>query len=308
MIVVLTGGTGGAKLIQGLIHEVDARELTIVCNTADDFVLHSLHISPDLDTIMYHLAALSDDAKGWGIRGDTFTALEQLERYGCETWFKLGDKDLATHIRRTELLRDGLKLSAVTHELCRALGIDAKLLPMSDDRVETRVETDEGEISFQEYFVRRQWQPEVRRVTYVGIESCRPAPGVIEAIDAAGTIVICPSNPVTSIGPILAIFGIRKALQKTAAPVIAVTPIIGRAAISGPAHKLITAIGAEPSALAVARGYADFLDGFVIDHDDLNSKGTIESLGVDVVATSVRMTSLSEKRRLAREVLAFARK
>jgi LPPG:FO 2-phospho-L-lactate transferase len=307
MIVVLTGGTGGAKLIQGLTHEVDPAQLTIICNTADDFVLHGLHISPDLDTIMYHLAGLGDDAKGWGIRGDTYGALEQLERYGAESWFKLGDKDLATHIRRTELLRNGVSLSAVTHELCRALGIAARLLPMSDDRIETRVETGEGEISFQEYFVRRHWRPEVTGVTYAGVESCRAAPGVIEAIHAAALIVICPSNPVTSIGPILAVPGIRHALQKTAAQIIGVTPIIGPAAISGPAHKLMLAMGVEPSSLAVARGYADCLDGFVIDADDLSLKDAIESLGVNVIATSVRMNALSEKRRLAREVLALAR-
>jgi LPPG:FO 2-phospho-L-lactate transferase len=307
MIVVLTGGTGGAKLIQGLTHEVDPAQLTIICNTADDFVLHGLHISPDLDTIMYHLAGLGDDAKGWGIRGDTYGALEQLERYGAESWFKLGDKDLATHIRRTELLRNGVSLSAVTHELCRALGIAARLLPMSDDRIETRVETGEGEISFQEYFVRRHWRPEVRGVTYVGVESCRAAPGVIEAIHAAALIVICPSNPVTSIGPILAVPGIRHALQKTAAQIIGVTPIIGPAAISGPAHKLMLAMGVEPSSLAVARGYADFLDAFVIDADDLSLKDAIESLGMNAIATSVRMNALSEKRRLAREVLALAR-
>jgi LPPG:FO 2-phospho-L-lactate transferase len=257
---------------------------------------------------MYNLAALSEDSQGWGVRGDTFAALEQLQQYGCESWFKLGDKDLATHIRRTQLLREGLKLSEVTYQLCKALRIDATLLPMSDDRVETRVTTENGEISFQEYFVRQRWQPEVTRVSYLGIESCRPAPGVIGAIQAAAAIVICPSNPVTSIGPILAIPGIRDALQKTSAAVIAVSPIIGGSAISGPAHKLLRAIGAESSAIGVARGYADFLDGFVIDRDDEDLKHTIESLGIDVIATAIRMPSLSEKRRLAREVLALASK
>jgi LPPG:FO 2-phospho-L-lactate transferase len=306
MWVVLTGGTGGAKLIQGLRDELDPARLAIICNTADDFTLHGLCISPDIDTIMYALAGLSDESRGWGIRGDTFAALKQLEQYGCEAWFQLGDKDLATHIARTKLLREGLKLSEVTDRLCAALAITAKILPMTDDRVETRVGVAGGEISFQEYFVKQCWQPEVKRVTYAGIESSRPASGVIESIYRATAVILCPSNPVTSIGPILAVPGIRSALKATPAPIIGVSPIISKAAISGPAHKLMAAMGTEPSAAAVAEGYADFLDIFVIDHEDAESKNRIEKSGIRVTASAIRMHSAVDKRRLAREVVALS--
>ena len=305
MLVVLTGGTGGAKLIEGLSHEVDPAELTIICNTADDFVLHGLNISPDLDTIMYTLAGLSDPEQGWGIRGDTFTVLQQLEKLGGETWFKLGDRDIATHITRTRLLRAGLELSEVTDLLRQQLHIKSRIFPMSNDGIETRVDTPEGEISFQEYFVKRRWQPEVRKVFYAGVESSRPAPGVLQAIGDAAGIIICPSNPVTSIGPILAVPGIRDALKQATAPVIGVSPIIGESAISGPAHKLMAAQGMEPSALGVAKGYADFLDQFVIDSEDEALTSKLEALGIGVVVTSIRMKSLGDKQRLARQVLAL---
>ena len=305
MLVVLTGGTGGAKLIEGLSHEVDPAELTIICNTADDFVLHGLNISPDLDTIMYTLAGLSDPEQGWGIRGDTFTVLQQLEKLGGEAWFKLGDRDIATHITRTRLLRDGLELSEVTDLLRRQLHIKSRIFPMSNDGIETRVDTAEGEISFQEYFVKRRWQPEVRKVFYAGVESSRPVPGALQAIGDAAGIVICPSNPVTSIGPILAVPGIRDALKQATAPVIGVSPIIGESAISGPAHKLMAAQGMEPSALGVAKGYADFLDRFVIDSEDEALTNKLEALGIGVVVTSIRMKSLGDKQRLARQVLAL---
>jgi LPPG:FO 2-phospho-L-lactate transferase len=308
MLVALTGGTGGAKLIEGLSYEVDVQELTVICNTADDFVLHGLNISTDLDTIMYTLAGMSDRAKGWGIRDDTFRVLAQLEKLGAETWFKLGDRDIATHLIRTRLLRDGLKLSGVTDRLRNNLGIKTRILPMSDDKVETRIETSDGEISFQDYFVKQRWQPEVKSVFYAGMEKSRAAPGVLEAIHGAAKIVICPSNPVTSIGPILAIPGIRNALIETKASVIGVSPMIGDSAISGPAHKLMAAQGMNPSAFAVAKGYADFLDQFVIDRKDEPLRHKIESLGIQTVATSVVMKSLDDKRWLAFQVLALFEK
>ncbi len=308
MFVVLTGGTGGAKLIEGLSHEVDAAELTIICNTADDFVLHGLNISPDLDTIMYTLAGLIDPLKGWGIRDDTFTVLQQLEGLGAEVWFNLGDKDIATHITRTHLLRAGLKLSDVTERFRNHLGIKARILPMSDDGIETRVETVEGEISFQEYFVKRRWQPEVNKIFYAGVEKSCPAPGVLDSIGRAAGIIICPSNPVTSIGPILAVPGIRNALKQVTAPVVGVSPMIGKSAISGPAHKLMMAQRMEPSALGAAKGYADFLDQFVIDGEDEKLRGAFEALGIEAVATSIVMKSLDDKQRLAREVLALIEK
>jgi LPPG:FO 2-phospho-L-lactate transferase len=308
MLVVLTGGTGGAKLIQGLSHEIDPEELTIICNTADDFVLYGLNISPDLDTIMYTLAGLSDDAKGWGVRDDTFTALEQFERYGYETWFKLGDKDLATHIARTKLMREGFTLSQVTDRLSCALGARALILPMSDQPVETRVETSDGEFSFQEYFVKQRWQPEVTRVSYTGIERSKPAPGVIEALGTAAGIILCPSNPITSIGPILAVPGMRDAIKNTAAPVVGVSPIIGETAVTGPAHKLLAAEGWEVSTYGVADGYADLLDAFFIAAEDESHRTRIENLKIKTVTTSIRIDSLADKRRLAREILAFLRK
>jgi len=308
MIVVLTGGTGGAKLIEGLAAEIDLAELTIICNTGDDCVLHGLHISPDIDTTMYTLAGLIDDAKGWGIKGDTFTTLKQLGRLGADTWFKLGDKDLATHIWRTGLLSERVRLSQATDLIRRTLGIKAAILPMSDDRVETRLRAGDKELTFQEYFVKERWQPMVRKVYYAGAVKSKPAPGVLNALGSASAIIICPSNPVTSIGPILAVPGIRDALKKTNAAVVGVSPIIGAAAISGPAHKLMSASGWEASALGVARAYADILDVFVVANEDQRSKAQIAELNVKTVATNIRMDDLASKRRLALEVLALAKK
>ena len=308
MLVVLTGGTGGAKLVQGLSQELDPSELTIVGNTADDFVLHGLHISPDLDTIMYTLAGMADTSKGWGVQGDTFTVLAQLKKLGAETWFKLGDQDLATHITRTRLLRQELKLSEVTDRLKNALGVRATIIPMTNGAVETRVETRQGEISFQEYFVKHRLRLEVKKILYAGIESSKPAPGVMEAIRDASGIIICPSNPVTSIGPILAVPGMKDAIKNAAAAVIGVSPIIGDSAISGPAHKLMAAQGWEPSAFGVAKVYSDFVDTLLIDSADEMLREKIQSLGIKVVATPIRIDSNSEKRRLAREVLALVEK
>lgn len=308
MIVVLTGGTGGAKLIEGLAAEVDPAELTIICNTGDDCVLHGLHISPDIDTTMYTLAGLIDDAKGWGIKDDTFTTLEQLGRLGADTWFKLGDKDLATHIWRTGLLSERVRLSQATDLLRRTLGIKAAILPMSDDRVETRLRAGHKELTFQEYFVKERWQPMVRKVYYAGAVKSKAAPGVLVAIRSASGIVVCPSNPVTSIGPILAVPGIRDALKKTSAAVVGVSPIIGAAAITGPAHKLMSASGWEASALGVARAYADYLDVFVIANEDKRLEAQVVELNVKTVATNIRMDDLASKRRLAREVLALVKK
>jgi LPPG:FO 2-phospho-L-lactate transferase len=308
MLVVLTGGTGGAKLIEGLAAEMDPTQLTIICNTGDDCVFHGLHISPDIDTITYTLAGLIDTEKGWGIRGDTFVALEQLRRLGNDTWFNLGDRDLATHITRTRLMAEGATLSRVTERIRVALGVRAKIIPMSDDHVETRVVTPEGEIPFQEFFVKERWLPNVKAVRFAGVEGSVPAPGVLEAIRRSAAVVIAPSNPITSIGPILAISEIRKALQHSVVTVVGVSPIIGNKAVSGPAHKLMAAHGLAPSALGVADAYQDLLNRFVIDAEDHELKERIEKLGMRVVESSVRMTSLADKRRLAREVLTLIEK
>ena len=305
MIVVLTGGTGGAKLVQGLAAEIDPAELTIICNTADDAVFHGLHVSPDIDTIVYALAGLNDHQKGWGVTGESFVALEQLQRLGEEAWFKLGDKDLATHILRTDLLRQGLTLSDVTRRIRTALGVKSEILPMSDDRIESRIVTSAGEISFQEYFVRQRWAPEVKQVLFAGIHQSKPAPRVLEAIRNADGIVICPSNPITSIGPILAVPGLRQALRESRGKIVGVSPIIARAAISGPAHTLMRVNDLEPSVSGVAKGYADLLDVLMIDREDQYLQDDIEQLGVKPVSANIRMNSRSDKQRLAREVLAL---
>lgn len=308
MIVVLTGGTGGAKLIEGLAAEIDPAELAIVCNTGDDAIFHGLYVAPDVDTIIYTLAGLSDTERGWGIRGDTFMTLAQLRRLGADAWFNLGDKDLATHITRTKLLNDGLKLSEVVDRLRRQLGVKSKILPMSDDRVETRLQTPQGEISFQEFFVKERWAREVTSVRFVGAEVAKPAPGVLEMIQSAEAIVICPSNPITSIDPILSVPGIRDALEQARAPVVGVSPIIGSAAISGPAHKLMIASGFEASAVGVAECYKEILDTLLIADEDRASVPIVEALGVAPLCTDIRMSSVADKRRLAREVLAWAKK
>ncbi len=308
MIVALTGGTGGAKLVEGLAAVVDPSELMIVCNTGDDCVFHGLHISPDIDTITYTLAGLSDTEKGWGIKGDTFAVLEQLRLLGDDPWFNLGDKDLATHITRTRLLKEGRKLSEISEQIRRALAVRSQILPMSDERVETSVETPQGEISFQEFFVKQRWSPEVQAVRFLGAEQSRPGPGVLEAIQRADAIIICPSNPITSIGPILAVPGIRAALQEASVPVVGVSPIIGTAAISGPAHKLMIACGFEASALGVARGYGDFLDTLLIADEDAESAPQIRDLKINPVCTGIRMPTGVDKQRLARQVLAAGEK
>ena len=308
MILALTGGTGGAKLIEGLAAELDADELTIVCNTADDTLVHGLYVSPDLDTITYTLAGLIDPDQGWGVRNDTFAVLQQLGQLGVETWFKLGDRDLALHIRRTQLINEGLKLSEVTDQLRRALGIKPKILPMSDEKVQTRVNTPQGEISFQEFFVKEHWTREVTGIHFAGVEQSQPAPGVLEAMRRAEGVIVCPSNPITSIGPILAVPGIRSALAALEVPVVGVSPLIGATAISGPAHKLMLACGYDPSSLGVARHYGDILDRLFIAAEDQNLASSIQDLSIGPVCTDIRMMTANDKRRLAAEVLAALEK
>ena len=308
MIVALTGGTGGAKLVEGLAALLDPAELTIVCNTGDDCIFHGLYISPDIDTITYTLAGLSDTEKGWGIKGDTFATLEQLRRLGNVAWFNLGDKDLATHIMRTRLLSEGRKLSEITDQIRRALGIRAAILPASDERVETRIQTPRGEISFQEFFVKERCAPEVLGIRFSGAEKSCAAPGVLDAIRNADAIIVCPSNPMTSIEPILAVPEVRATLEKTEASVVGVSPIIGKVAISGPAHKLMSACGVEASPVGVAKFYASFLGRLVIAQEDYGVCRQIAGLGVKPVCADIRMNSLSDKDRLARQVLALVGK
>ncbi len=308
MIVVLSGGTGGAKLIEGLAAEIDPAELTIICNTGDDAVVHGLYVSPDIDTIVYTLAGMINQATGWGIQDDSFTVLEQLRRLGSDTWFRLGDKDLATHLMRTRLLNEGQRLSAITEQMRRSLGVRAAILPMSDDRVETRLSTPQGELSFQEFFVKRRWSPDVSAIHFIGIDACQPAPGVLRAIEDADAIILCPSNPVTSIGPILAVAEIRAALAQSQVPIVGVSPIVGSTAISGPAHKLMIAAGFDASAVGVAKCYADILDIFLVAREDGGMSEAIAALNITCIATEICMSSRSDKRRLAREVLDWTRK
>ncbi|MCS6803611.1 MAG: 2-phospho-L-lactate transferase [Acidobacteriota bacterium] len=304
MITILAGGTGAAKFIRGLVECVPQEEITIIGNTGDDVIVWGLHVSPDLDTIMYLLTGLLDEERGWGIRDDSFACLQAMQQFDEITWFQLGDRDLATHIERTCLLRQGLTLSEVTSRLCQALGVKARILPMSEERVETRIHTPNGILSFQEFFVRDRWAANVTAVDYHGSEQAHPAPGVLEAIYATDAIIIAPSNPITSIGPILAVNGIRQALFETLVPVVAISPIVGGRAVSGPAGKLMAAFDYDVSAIGVARMYRDFLDALVIDEQDADLTPTIERLGARVVCANTIMQTLSDKVSLARTVLA----
>ena len=303
MIAVLTGGTGGAKFVDGLRRVVPPRELTIIVNTGDDFEWWGLHVSPDLDSITYMLADMLSKERGWGVEGDTFQCLEAMRRVGQPAWFQVGDRDLSAHLLRTQLLRSGKTLSEATSEIARALGIEARVMPMSDSPVETRVLTPDGEISFQEYFVKRRHRDEVKAVRFVGVEQATPAPGVVEAIQSAEAVLIAPSNPITSIGPMLAVPGIREALCQTAAPVVAVSPIVGEAAVSGPAGALMASHGLPVSAAGVAQAYADFLDVLIVDSHDTNLP---RPTGVQVHATNVIMKSEEGRTQLARFALAIA--
>jgi LPPG:FO 2-phospho-L-lactate transferase len=305
MIVVLTGGTGGAKFVQGLAAVVLAHELTVIVNTGDDLTWWGLHVSPDLDSITYALAGILSRERGWGVDGDTFHCLEAMRRMGAPAWFQLGDRDLATHLRRTELLGEGRTLSEVTSEIAHKLGVETRILPMTDDHVETRVLTADGELSFQEYFVRERYQVAARGVRFAGAERAKPAPGVLEAVARAEAVVVAPSNPITSIGPILAVPGIRKALQQTRAPVAAISPIIGGAAVSGPAGELMQTQGLPVSIAGVARCYADFLDLLIADERD-SALGT-PGEGMAVHYTTTVMKSEDDKTALARSVLGFVR-
>ena len=303
MITALAGGVGAAKFLQGLVNIVPEKEVTIIVNTGDDIELYGLHISPDLDIVMYTLAGIVDEEKGWGIQGDTFHCLNMLERYGYETWFNLGDKDFATNVYRNQLLKRGLPLSDASQEICKKLGLKLKILPMTDDKFETKVVTTAGTMHFQEYFVKRKAQDEVINVTFEGAEKAQPAPGVVDSILNSDAIIICPSNPIVSIGTILSVKGIKNALEETEAKVAAVTPIIGGSPIKGPADKLMRGLGLEVSAYAVANLYRAFLDTFVIDRVDQAETLRIERLGLHVITTNTVMKNLEDKVQLARVTL-----
>ena len=267
MIAILTGGTGGAKFVQGMVRMVDPREVTVIVNTGDDLQWWGLHVSPDIDSVVYALSGELSRERGWGVEGDTFECLARMKRSGASAWFQLGDRDLATHLRRTELLNKGATLSQATAEIAGKLGVQARVLPMSDERVETRVVTEAGELSFQEYFVRERCRPKVNGVYFSGAQASKAAPGVLESIRTAAAVFIAPSNPITSIGPVLAVPGLREALRD-AATVVAISPIIGEQAVSGPAAELMRSAGLPVSCAGVAEAYKDFLDVLVIDEAD----------------------------------------
>jgi LPPG:FO 2-phospho-L-lactate transferase len=302
-VVAIAGGTGAAKLLRGLAACVRPHELTVIGNTGDDAEIWGLHVSPDLDTVTYALAGRLDVERGWGLAGETFRCLEAMATLGAETWFNLGDRDLATHLYRTGRLRSGVPLSAVTAEVARSLGVAVRLLPMSDDPVRTRVRTADGWLGFQEYFVREKALVDVQDIVYAGAEVARPAPGVCEALAGADLIVVCPSNPVTSVGPILAVPGMVAALAAARAAVVAVSPIVGSAAVSGPAGALMRARGLPVSPAGVARAYAPWLDALLIDTRDQDRGGAVSAEGARPITAEIIMTDKAAEVALARRVL-----
>jgi LPPG:FO 2-phospho-L-lactate transferase len=307
-VVALAGGVGGARLAFGLQAEAGS-DLTVVVNTADDLELHGLLVCPDLDTVTYTLAGLEHREQGWGLAGETFTAAEMLGRYGEPTWFRLGDRDLATHIVRTARLKAGQALGDVSIELTRALGVAATIQPMTDDPVRTEVRTDDGWLEFQEYFVHQRQEPAVHEVRFRGIERAEATPRVRGEIGFADAIVIAPSNPIVSVGPILAVRGMAELLaaaRRGGTPIVAVSPIVGGKALKGPADRMLAGLGHESSALGVARIYADQATAFVLDTVDAGLAPAIEELGLRTLVTDTIMTDDAARIRLAREVLAFA--
>jgi LPPG:FO 2-phospho-L-lactate transferase len=307
MITVLTGGTGGAKFVDGLRQVVSPEELTIIVNTGDDLLWWGLYVSPDLDSITYVLAGLLSRERGWGVKGDTFYCLQAMGQLGQPIWFQAGDRDLAIHILRSKLLAEGKTLSEVTSEICEKLGVKARIVPMSDSRVETRVGTPIGELSFEEYFVQRWFQDPVESIRFAGAADAEPAPGVIEAILAADIVLVAPSNPVTSIGPILAVPGVRDALQKAKGCIAAVSPIVAGAAVAGPAGILMASQGLDVSVDGVAHAYHDFLDMLVIDERDAESAEALRQTGLRVHLAKTIMRTPEEKAALANSVLSAIR-
>ncbi|GAB4537903.1 MAG: 2-phospho-L-lactate transferase [Anaerolineales bacterium] len=295
-ILALAGGVGGAKMAHGLAQVLPPQDLTIIVNTGDDFEHLGLSISPDLDTVCYTLAGLANPETGWGRKDETWNFIANLERLGGESWFRLGDQDLATHIERARRLRDGQPLSQITREFCRAWGIEQTVLPMSDSPARTMVQTDEGELPFQEYFVRRQCQPRVQSFRFEGIAAAQPAPGAREALAAAEAIILCPSNPWVSIDPILRVLPIQNK------KVVAVSPIIGGKAVKGPAAKMYAELGIEPSALAVARHYGELLSGFILDEQDA---ALAKKTRIPTLATETIMKNNADRAQLAERVLQF---
>jgi LPPG:FO 2-phospho-L-lactate transferase len=302
-VALLAGGVGGAKMAHGLDQVLEPGQLTAIVNVSDDFELLGLHISPDLDTVMYTLAGLANAETGWGLAEETWTARAMLERFAAPTWFRIGDGDLATHVRRTGLIRDGLSLTDATRSMSGALGVSSVVLPASDDRVRSFIQTDDGELDFQTYFVRQEQAPEVRGIRLDGIDGARPTASVLDTVAAAELIVIGPSNPFVSIGPILALSGMRQALMDVPAAVVAVSPIVAGKALKGPADRMLASLGHEPSALGVARLYAGLADRFVLDDADAQLAPAVEELGMTADVAPTVMRNDEDRATLARRIL-----
>lgn len=302
-VVALAGGVGAARFLDGLARVLPPERLFIIGNTGDDAEIHGLHISPDLDTVTYTLAGLSDPQRGWGIRGDRFDCLQALARLGGETWFQLGDRDLATHLYRTDRLRQGVTLTQVTAEITAALGVRSTLVPMSDAAVRTRICTAAGELEFQTYFVKRRARDRVASIRFQGASGAKPAAGILDAIGEAEAIIVCPSNPFISVGPILAVPGIREALARRRERVAAISPIVGGRALKGPAAAMMKSLNMRPAAAEVAKLYADFVNVFVLDEVDRKQAAAVESLGMRPVVTGTVMHGRRERKALARVVV-----
>jgi len=305
-VIALAGGVGASKLLLGLYEVMDPRDLTIIVNTGDDIVLHGLKISPDLDIVTYTLAGIVDLAKGWGFRGETFHALKRLAHFGRANWFHLGDRDLATHIHRTAMLAEGKSLSQAAESIRTALGVKSCILPMSDDPVPTIIDSNEGPLHFQEYLVKHRTEPVVHGIRFAGVESTHPAPGVLEAIASADRIIVCPSNPLISIGPILAVPHVRDQLRAHKEKVFAVCPIVGGKSLKGPSDKMLAQLGHQSTALGVAKLYADFTGTFVIDSADKAQASPIAAFGMKVAILPTVMKTRTQKRKLARALLSLS--
>ncbi len=302
-VVALAGGVGAARFLDGLARVIAPERVFIIGNTADDAEIHGLHISPDLDTVTYTLAGLANPQHGWGIRGDSFRCLEALGKLGADTWFQVGDLDLATHLYRTQRLRQGATLAEVTSEINRALKVRSTLVPMSNERVRTRICTPSGELEFQTYFVKRRARDRVTAMRFEGAADAKPAPGLLDAIAKADAIILCPSNPFISIGPILAVPGIREALQRKRDRVAAISPIVGGKALKGPAAKMMKSMHLKVSAAEVAKLYVDFVGVFVLDEVDRKQAATVAVLDMKPVVTNTIMKGLRERKALARAVV-----
>ena len=305
-ITCVAGGVGAARFLEGLASIFPPEKITVIVNTGDDLQYLGCHVSPDLDIITYTLAGLADPEKGWGIHEDTYNCLEQLARYSAETWFRIGDRDFATHLLRTAFFQQGFTLSEITEKFRTSLKVKVQILPMSDQIVATKIKTPGGILEFQEYFVKRKFQDEVQDVTYEGANVATPAPGVIPAIEKADLIIICPSNPILSIGPILAIAGIRDSISKTKAKIVGISPIVAGKAVKGPLDKMMESLGLEVSPFGVAQLYAGLVKGYVIDQLDKPMSSKVASLGVKVLATNTIMTSTESRAQLATDTIRFA--